>query len=94
MLNQADFNIYHEENPQVYEAFKKFTFQAIAKGRKYFSSEMVINRLRWYTQVESNSDIFKINNNYKAFYSRKFEEDFPKYKGFFRKRRSVANKGE
>lgn len=89
-----EFEVYHAENPEIYEAYKKFTFQAIAAGRKYFSSEMVINRLRWYTTIETKNDQFKINNNYKAFYSRLFEKDHPQYAGFFRKRASIADTAE
>jgi len=86
-----DFNKYHFDNPEIYQAFEKFTFEAIRSGRTHFSSEMVINRLRWYTQIEARNDQFKINNNYKAFYSRLFEDLHPEHKGFFNKRTSIAD---
>lgn len=82
---------YHADNPQIYEAFERFTMEAINSGRKYFSSEMIINRMRWYTAIEAKNDIFKINNDLKAFYSRLFENNHPQYKDFFRKRRSIAD---
>jgi len=90
-MTKDDFINYHKENPEIYEAFKTFSLQAISSGRKYFSAEMVVNRIRWYTQVESKNDVFKINNNYKAFYSRMFEKEFPQHKGFFRKRRALVD---
>jgi hypothetical protein len=84
------FQIYHRENPQIYEYFKKFTFQAINKGFKHWSAEAVFNICRWETGVSGN-DEFKINNNYKAWYSRLFMNDFPEHKGFFQLRESKAD---
>ena len=39
-----------QKNPEVYEMFK-FTFQAINQVIKDLSSEMIINRIRWETDV-------------------------------------------
>jgi hypothetical protein len=91
MSSCTKFEMYHKENPQIYEAFERFSLDVIRTGRKYFSAEMVINRIRWYTTIESDNDKFKVNNNYKPHYSRMFEENHPEYKGFFRKRRSHAD---
>lgn len=90
VASQTKFDKYNAENPKVYEGFKKFTFEAIAAGRKYLGAELIINRLRWETVISGN-DRFKINNNYEAFYSRLFMRDFPEYKGFFRTRKSKAD---
>ena len=89
-MNKGD--LYHKENPQVYEAFKKFTFQAIRHGKKNLGSKMVFERIRWYTAVEARSDSFKLNNNYHAYYARKFMKEYPEYKGFFRTRKSQFDK--
>lgn len=86
-----DFEKFDKENPHVFELFEKFTFDAIKAGRKHFSVAVITERIRWYSQVETKGDMFKINNNYKAFYGRKFEKKHPLYEGFFRKRRSVAD---
>lgn len=87
---ETAFEVYHRENPAVYVLFKRFSFEAIEKGRKHFSAEAVINRIRWETLISGNDD-FKINNNYKAFYSRLFMKDFPQYSGFFELRKSKAD---
>lgn len=93
MRTYEDMEIYHQENPQMYEAFKRFTFQVIESGRPYFSASGIMERIRWYTLIESRSaDSFKVNENIKPFYARKFEMDYPEHKGFFRQRRSVADK--
>ena len=91
MKSKQDFNQYHLENSQVYELFKKFTFQVIRRGLNNFSAESIINQIRWFTEVETVGDEFKINNDYKPHYSRKFMKDFPEFEGFFRTRKSVAD---
>ena len=65
---QAEFDRYHEENPKVYEAFKRLTFQLINAGRENFSASAVVERIRWGVSIgEYGPDDFKINNNYRAF---------------------------
>lgn len=81
------FPAYHAENPHIYEAFKKYTFQLINAGRKNIGSKLIIERLRWDTLITGNDD-FKINNNYAPFYSRLFMNEFPEHLGFFRQRES------
>lgn len=83
------FQQYHQQNPQVYEKFAEFTFDAIRAGRKYFGAKMIIERIRWYSLVEAN-DGYKVNNNYAPYYARMFEAKHPQYTGFFRKRRLTA----
>lgn len=91
MLTKFKFDIYDAENPQVYRMFEQFTLQVIKTGRKNFGAQVIAERLRWYSAIETISDDYKINNDYVAFYARKFEELHPEHKGFFRKRRSVAD---
>lgn len=86
-IDSIEFPKYHNENPQIYEAFKKFTFQTIERNFKNFSAEFIFNIIRWETAVNGN-DEYKCNNNYRAFYSRLFMNEYPQYKGFFRTRKS------
>tara|TARA_R100001463_G_scaffold25735_9_gene60799 strand:+ start:293 stop:610 length:318 start_codon:yes stop_codon:yes gene_type:complete len=88
---ESDFRKFNRENPVIYTLFKEFTFQAINRGHKKLSSEMIINRIRWETSVMSNDKDYKINNNYKPFYSRMFMNEHPQYKDFFYKRTSKAD---
>ena len=81
LLNR--FHEFHKDNPEVYELFKKFTFQAIGKGHQRLSAWMIANRIRWETQIETVNDDYKISNDYIALYSRKFMKDHPQYDGFF-----------
>jgi hypothetical protein len=78
------FNQYHNDNPQVYEMFKKFTFMAIRRGHNRLSAWMIANRIRWETSIETISvEEYKISNDYIALYARKFMSDYPEYNGFF-----------
>ena len=78
------FNNFNRDNPEVYELFKRFTFQAINKGHTKLSAWMIANRIRWETQIETVNDDYKISNDYIALYSRKFMKDHPKHDGFFK----------
>lgn len=82
---------YDKENPEIYEFFKRYTLKAIERGFKHLSAEFIFCILRWETPISASGDDFKINNNAKPFYARKFMREFPQYEGFFRKRISKAD---
>ena len=84
-LEQA-MESFHRDNPQVYELFKQYTGRARRSGRKHFGVGAVWERLRWETQIETVNDEFKLNNNHRAYYARKYMRDFPEAQGFFRTR--------
>ena len=83
---------YHEQNPIVWNLFQQFTFELIERGFKNYGAKGVMERVRWDTDqptVDGKSR-FKINNNYTAFYARKFMIHYPQYKGFFRIRKQIS----
>ena len=57
---ESNFRKFHRENPIIYKLFKQFTFQAINRGHKKLSSEIIINRIRWETSILSNDKDYKI----------------------------------
>lgn len=79
------FRQYDKENPIVYEEFKKYANQLIARGYKHLSSKLICEIIRFNSMI-STTGKYKINNNYTADYARKFEKDFPEYEGYFSKR--------
>jgi hypothetical protein len=79
------FQEYHEENPSIYEEFKKFSFQLIQSGHSKIGAKQVAERIRWETMTQKKGK-FKFNNNYTADYARKFEADHPEHIGLFEKR--------
>lgn len=89
---KAEFEAFHKENPQVYEMFRRFTFQAIDAGRKEFGAKMVWERCRWTSMIETNDSPFRLNNNWVSAYARKFMEDHPEHAGLFETRKSLMDK--
>ncbi len=89
---RSDFDEYHERNPQVWAMFKRFTFEAILSGRSRIGAKMIAERIRWETFLRpAEGDEFKINNNYVAFYARKFMCEFPEHDSVFQTRTSQAD---
>lgn len=79
------FAIYHAQNPHVYLAFTRFAFEAITAGRTRLSAGLIAERIRWESMISGN-DGFKINNDYRAFYARRFMADHPEHGGIFETR--------
>ncbi len=88
-ITMKDFEQHLQDNPHIYPMFEKFTLEA-AQYRKHFSAQAVIERIRWDTAIRENGSDFKISHNWRAFYAKKFEDDYPKYKGFFRLRKDFS----
>lgn len=87
IITSADrqFVSYHEDNPQIYTAFKRLAFKAMSRGKQYYGAKALFEVLRWQTEIEGTGE-FKINNNHVSRYVRLFETEFPEHRGFFRKR--------
>lgn len=75
---------WHKQNPEFYDRFERFTFQAIQRGHTRLSAWLIVNRIRWETMVVTTEGDYKIGNDYIALYARLFMHDYPQYKGFFR----------
>jgi hypothetical protein len=82
---------FHGANPEFYRLFVRFSLEASMAGRRRFGAFAVINRIRWYTAVETRGDSYKVNNNWAPFYARLFEHDFPEHAGLFEMRHAVAD---
>ena len=82
---------FHESHPDVWDLFVRFTFDRIEKGYENYSVKAIFERIRW--EKDSGGDgvnSFKLNNNYTAFYSRRFMRMYPRYDGFFRTREQIS----
>jgi hypothetical protein len=84
---------FHKEHPEVWDLFVKFTFELIKRGFQHYAAQHgVFARIRWETDqadVDGNP-MFKINNNYSAFYARRFMRMHPRHDGFFRTRTQTS----
>lgn len=89
-----EFEKFHSENPEVYDLFERFTLMVIQRGFEHYGAMSIFQRIRWHTDVETNDESYKINNNHVPFYARLFMKNHPQHEGFFRTRKSVADELE
>ena len=88
---RAQVIAFHEKNPDVWKLFVHFTKQMIDKGYEHYSVNAIFERIRWEKDVGGDGvNSFKLNNNYTAFYSRRFMRMYPRYDGFFRTREQIS----
>ena len=84
-------NRFHSEHPRIWDLFERFTFDRIHKGYKHYSVNAIFERIRWEIDGGGNDPVeFKLNNNYRAFYARRFMKMYPEYDGFFRTRTQTS----
>ena len=78
---------FDEANPIVWGLFRRFTFEVIDSGKSHFGVGAIWERLRWEMAFATKTaDGFKLNNNHRAYYARKFMARYPQHAGFFRTR--------
>tara|TARA_A100001391_G_scaffold182460_2_gene149021 strand:+ start:6898 stop:7251 length:354 start_codon:yes stop_codon:yes gene_type:complete len=83
---------FHVEHPEVWRLFVRFTNEMIDRGFTNYSVNAVFERIRW--EIDAGGDgvnAFKLNNNYRAFYSRAFMRKYPQHDGFFRTREQTSD---
>ena len=93
-FTQEKFDAFLKQNPQVWDLFVRFTFEAISDGHDHLSSRVIVDRIRWEAPIHTaGTDVvkgrkLKISNGVTPYLSRKFHEEFPSYDGFFTKRQT------
>lgn len=92
MTIRDNFELFHIENPHVFNLFLKYSRMARERGFEKFSAKAIFERLRWHLNFETEGDTFKLNNNYTALYARKIISEYPEFDGFFelRERKSLS----
>ena len=85
------FAAFDREHPRVWQLFERFALELVRAGRRHYSADAVLHRVRWETDAGSNgADDFKINNDFAALYSRKWTRLHPEHAKFFRTRERRA----
>jgi hypothetical protein len=77
------------ENPKVWEEIVRYA-DTMRRKRKHYSIETIFHVIRYHRDIQTRGDIFKINNNHKAYYSRLYT-CLRKCPDFFNVRGSNAN---
>ena len=88
-------NLFHHAHPEVFDLFVRFSIDRIHHGFKHYSVNAIFERIRWECDSGGNDQAtFKLNNNYRAFYARRFMRMYPEYEGFFRTRKQTSVYGD
>jgi hypothetical protein len=86
--------IFHEANPQVWGLYERFCWEAINAGKVKLSVSLITERIRWEVWIVTKaSDGFKINNNHRAYYARKWNRE-NRLEAQFELRRVQGENGE
>lgn len=80
---QTKFETYNSDNPEIYKLFTKFSGQVMKSGMTKYSANAIFERIRWYVDIETAGDKFKVNNNYRPYYARKLMSENKEFAGFF-----------
>lgn len=88
-----EFEIYHRDNSGVYDELVKLAFEVKRSGRKKTSMTLLVNRLRWYFDIEifRGEQDFKINDHFSPYYARLLMAEYPGLDGLFNTRSSDAD---
>ena len=82
---------FHIQHPEVWRMFCRFTFEKINAGFEHYSAKGVFERIRWESPAGADGLLhFKLNNNYSAFYARRFMNLYKDSAGFFQLREQVS----
>lgn len=84
--HEQEFDKFHAENPKVYELFCEYVGKLKDAGYEHYSADAIIHYIRFQESLRTNSKDFKINNNFVAFYARKYMSEHLQDDGFFRTR--------
>lgn len=87
------FKEFHAKNPQVYAALVRLARQAKRRGLNKVGIELLVNVARWELMLQTddpNTD-YKINSNYKPYYSRLVMQNEPDLRGMFDTRNMWTN---
>ena len=89
---RSQVKAFHSENPEVWNLFVRFTKEIIHRGFKQYSVNAIFERIRWEVDTAGGDGRyeFKLNNNFRAFYARRFMRMYPEYDGFFKTRRQTS----
>lgn len=86
---QAAFDKFDADNPEVYDLFCKFTQEVLDAGYPVVPAAMLLHRIRWesmFAVKTEDDEPYKLNQNYAAYYARKYMVDHPEKGEVFKTR--------
>ena len=85
---------YHADNPHVYTRLVTMARTLTRLGHTRIGMGMLFENLRYDHMLKTTGYPFKLNNSFRAFYSRLIEAQNPDLEGVFTMRRSVSDGAE
>lgn len=85
------FETFHRENPHVYRTLAALARQWLSTGREKLGIATLFERARWELTLATAGDEFKLNNDFRAFYSRLLMAQEVDLAGLFDLRKSAAD---
>lgn len=76
------FEEYDKQNPQIFDAFCRFTRQCVREGHTKLGAHFIMHLIRWKSSVRGAGPV-KVNHNYFPYYARKFMKIYPEHQGLF-----------
>jgi hypothetical protein len=70
--------------------FERFALEAHGLGRRRIGVALVWERIRWESLLRTQGEAWKLNNDYRALYARRFMNDHPEARGLFEVRLQLA----
>ena len=80
---QERFRAFHAANPHVYENLRIMALELKRGGHKMWGMKALFEVLRFTAAIQTEGDVFRLNNNYTALYARLLMENEPELRGFF-----------
>tara|TARA_R100000900_G_scaffold135248_1_gene112748 strand:- start:323 stop:733 length:411 start_codon:yes stop_codon:yes gene_type:complete len=80
----VNFVRFNKNNPKVFHKIVELADRQ-RRIRNHYSIEIIMNVVRYHTDLDGKGDPFKVNNNYKAYYARMYME-YRKCPDFFETR--------
>lgn len=78
------FAMFDAANPAVYAAFRRHAETLLNAGRKHYSSDAILHRVRWDFALQTTGEGgFKINDHFSSRYARKLAAEDPRFAEFF-----------
>lgn len=84
------FRAFDKENPHIWKEFQRYALEAVERGHLRIGSDFICGLIRWESVFEYSNEVYKLNNNFPAYYSRKFLKHYPQHRKLFELRKLRA----
>lgn len=74
------FDAFHDANPHVADALESLAGQWLARHKRV-GMKALVERLRWESGIQTDGEIWRLNNNYTSLYARLLLDRHPEWAG-------------